>query len=102
MKKLSNTETELKKALLIKKLIFGQRTFFSIIKIAFRGKPEFYLFYYNAIFKDGVLFKQTQSSIEIDVIVVKKYVFLNFVEKHVRLKRKKKLNVIITIVIEYA
>ena len=27
-----------------------------------------FLFYYNAIFKDGVLFKQTQSSIEIDVL----------------------------------
>ena len=29
------------------------------------------------------------SSIEIDVIVAKKHVFLNFVEKYVRLKLKK-------------
>ena len=34
---------------------------------------EFNLFYYNAIFKDRVLFRKTQSSIEIDVIVVKKH-----------------------------
>ena len=32
----------------------------------------------------------------------KKYVFLNFVEKYVRLKGKKKVHVIITIIIEYA
>ena len=41
---------------------------------------------------------------EIDVIVVRKtYVALNFVEKYVRLKNKKKnINVIITNIIEYA
>ena len=31
---------------------------------------------------------KTQSSIEIDVIVVKEHVFLDFIEKHVRLKWK--------------
>ena len=31
---------------------------------------SFILFYYDAIFKDRVLFKQTQSSTEIDIIVV--------------------------------
>ena len=71
-------------------IIFDQRPFFSTIKLAFRGKPEFYLFYYNAIFKDRVLFKQTQSSIEIDIIVAKKHVFLSFVESSVRLKCKKR------------
>ena len=54
-------------------IIFDQRTFFSIIKLVFRGKLEFYLFYYNPIFKDRVLFKQIRSSIEIGVTVVKKH-----------------------------
>ena len=40
-----------------RKLWFGRRTFFSIIKLVFQGKREFYLFYYHAIFKDPVLFK---------------------------------------------
>ena len=31
--------------------MFGQRTFFTIIKLVFGEKREFYLFYYNAIFK---------------------------------------------------
>ena len=34
---------------------------------------------------------ETPSSIEIDVIVAKKHVFLNFIEKYVRLKWKRKL-----------
>ena len=38
-------------------IIFGQGTFFSMIKLDFRGKREFYLFYYNAFFEDRVLFK---------------------------------------------
>ena len=38
-------------------IILGQRTFFSIIKLVFRGKREFYLFFYNAIFKDCILTK---------------------------------------------
>ena len=38
-------------------IIFGKRTFFSIIKLAFWEKLEFYLFYCNAIFKDRVLIK---------------------------------------------
>ena len=50
-------------------IVFGQRTFFSIIKLVFRGKREFYSFYYNAVLKDCALFKQTQSSIEIDVML---------------------------------
>ena len=37
-------------------IIFGQRTFFSIMKLVFRGKREFYLFCYS-IFKDRVLLK---------------------------------------------
>ena len=65
--------------------MFGQRTFFSIIKFVFGEKDEFYIFYFITIFKDRVLFKETRSSIEIDVIVVKKtYFFLNFVQKYVR------------------
>ena len=72
--------------------MFGyQRVFFTIIKIALRVKGEFYLFSYNAIVKDRVLFKQTRSSIEI---------FLNFVEKYV--SEKEKVTVIVTIIIEYA
>ena len=38
-------------------IMFGQRTFSSIVKLVFRGKREFNLFHYNAIFKDRVLFK---------------------------------------------
>ena len=37
--------------------IFGQRTFFSIIKLVFWGKHEFYLFWYSAFFEDCKLFK---------------------------------------------
>ena len=48
--------------------------FFSTIKLVFQGKRELYLFYYNAISKGPVLFKSTQSSIEIDVIVVEKHI----------------------------
>ena len=54
------------------------------------------------LFKDCIFFKKTQPSIEIDVIVVKKYVFLNFVEKYVRLTWKNKVNVTIAIIIDYA
>ena len=50
-----------------------QKTFFSIVKLILREKDVFYLFYYNVIFKDRVLFKYTRSSIEVDVIVDKKY-----------------------------
>ena len=38
-------------------IMFGQGTFFFIKKLFSRGKREFYLLYYNAIFKDRVLFK---------------------------------------------
>ena len=37
-------------------IVFGQRTFFSIIKLVFREKHQYYLFYYNLIFKCCVLF----------------------------------------------
>ena len=40
-------------------MLFGHRNFFSIIKLVFQGKREFYLFHYTAIFKDCVLFKET-------------------------------------------
>ena len=60
------------------------------MKLVFWGKREFNLFYFNAIFKGRVLLKTTPSSIETDVIVVKKYVFWNFVGKYVRLKWKKR------------
>ena len=67
-----------------------ERTFFSIVNFFFREKHEFYLFYYGAIFKDGVLFKQTQSSLETDVIALKKRIYFSkFVGKYVRLKWKK-------------
>ena len=36
---------------------FGQRTFFFIIELVFRGKREFHLFNYNAIFKNRALLK---------------------------------------------
>ena len=59
---------------------------------------EFYLFYCDAFLKDCVLFKSALSSIEIAVIVVKRHVFLNFVERHEGLKIKRKnINIIIII-----
>ena len=68
--------------------------FFSIIKLIFQGKREFYFFYYKTIFTYQVLFKQTQLSIKITIIVVKNikktYVFLNCAKKCIRLKLKKK------------
>ena len=42
------------------------------MRLVFQEEHEFYLFYYSANFKDHVLFKQTQSRIKIDVILVKK------------------------------
>ena len=55
-------------------ITFGQKTFSSIIKLVLRGKHESYLFYYNPILKDHLLFKSNQPRIETDVIEVKKYV----------------------------
>ena len=55
------------------------------MKAVCRGKYEFYSFYNDDIIKDGILFRKTQSSIEIDVTVVKKHVFLNVVERYMRL-----------------
>ena len=44
-------------------MILDQRTFFSIIKLVFREKREFYLFYYDAIFKDSV-FSKTNNTVK--------------------------------------
>ena len=62
--------------------MFGQRTFFSVMKLVFWGKCGFSLLCCGAILEDHVLFKYTEWSIEIDVIVVKK-TYLNFIEKWV-------------------
>ena len=70
-------------------IIFGQRSLFSFIKLAFREKLEFYLLYYNAIFKDCILFKETQSGIKIDVIVVKKHMPFKFPWKVCKIEVKK-------------
>ena len=70
-------------------MIFGLRTFFTI-KLAFWIKYDFNLFYYDAILKDQISFKQTHVYLndtdvtETDVIVVKKH----FIKK-VRLTLKK-------------
>ena len=56
--------------------IWSENFLFLIIKPDFQVKLEFYLFYYNAFFKDCILFKWTRSSIEIDTIVVKKHIFV--------------------------
>ena len=77
--------------------LFYQKNCF--LELIFWEKREFYLFYFNSIFKDRVVFKETQSSIAIDVIVVKKHPFLNFVEKYARLKWKKEVNVIINLIV---
>ena len=54
-------------------IMFGLKTFFSIIKLVFPEKQS-YLFYYNYVFKDKILFKYTQLNIEVDTIVVKKHI----------------------------
>ena len=58
-------------------IIFGLKTFFSIIKHVFPEKQS-YLFYYNYVFKDKILFKYTQLNIEVDTIVVKKHISFKF------------------------
>ena len=54
-------------------IIFVLKTFFFIIKLVFPEKQS-YLFYYNYVFKDKILFKYTQLNIEVDTIVVKKHI----------------------------
>ena len=54
---------------------------------------SFILFYYDAIFKDRVLFKQTQSSTEIDIIVV--ICLFKFCWKVCKIKVEKKVNVLL-------
>ena len=56
----------------------------------------FYLFYYNAIFKDRVLFKDTRSSIEMTSLKTP------FFTQHLWWLLLKKVNVIVTVIIEYA
>ena len=59
-------------------------------KPVFRGKCQSYVFNYNVILKDRVLFKKSQPSIETDVIVVKKNIrFLKFRWKIYKIKVKK-------------
>ena len=57
------------------------------MKLVFREKREFHLFYYNVIFKDRVLFKSTQWSI--DVTVVKNIYLFKFSWKLCKIKVKK-------------
>ena len=56
---------------------------------------------FSVIFKDRVLFKYTQSTIEIDVIAVTKSRSSSILLKRMQMKRKK-ASVIITFIIEYA
>ena len=56
----------------------------------------FYLSYYNAIFKDRVLFKDTRSSIEMTSLKTP------FFTQHLWWLLLKKVNVIVTVIIEYA
>ena len=69
-----------------------------MIKLAFRGKREL-----NFIFKDHDLLDSVEHW-NWRHCSQKTYVFLNFVEKYVRLilKWKKKINVVITIIAEHA
>ena len=68
--------------LLMRQILFGQRTFFSMIKcISFLFSNENGSSVYSiikTILKDRVLVKQPHSSIEIDVIEVKKIHHLKF------------------------
>ena len=54
--------------------MLGQRISFSMIKL-FSGKNVSFIYPINAIFNDRILFKQIQSSIEIDVILFKKHIY---------------------------
>ena len=53
-------------------MIFVQNTSFSIIRFVFREKWELYLFCVNAIFKDHILFQQTQANTEYLLICLNK------------------------------
>ena len=59
-----------------------------MIRLVFTEKREFYLFYYDLIFKDPVLSNQIQSGIEIDVIVVKNVCLFKFCWKVCKIKVK--------------
>ena len=53
-------------------MIFVQNTSFSIIRFVFQEKWELYLFCVNAIFKDHILFQQTQANTEYLLICLNK------------------------------
>ena len=72
--------------------MFGQRTLFSFIKRLFQQNHELYFMY--SITMQFLMIVETLSSIEIDVIAAKKHVFLNFIEKYLRLKWKKNVNLL--------
>ena len=82
--------------------MFGQRTWFSIVNFVFLGYCESYLFYYNAIFEDAYYLRRLSRALKLTSFWSQKtcVVFLNFVE-NVRFKWKKKVDVVITIIIEY-
>ena len=46
-------------------IIFGQKTFFSSIKLVFRGKRQFYLFYYDTIFKYRVYLRRLTRALKL-------------------------------------
>ena len=64
-------------------IIFGQRTFFSIIKLVFRGKHEFYLFSYNGISKIAYYLSRLSRALKLASLWAKNIFFLDFVQKYV-------------------
>ena len=62
----------------------------------------FIYFITTPVSKIACYFNRLSRALKLTSLYSKTYVFLNFVEKYVRLKWKKKANVIITIIIEYA
>ena len=69
--------------------VFRQRTFFSIIKLVWRETWVLFILL-QCYFERRVLFKKTQSSIEIDVIVDKNICLFKFRWKVCKITVKKK------------
>ena len=68
-----------------------ENLFSGLRELVFREKTWVFFFYYNAIFKDCALFKYSKLSIEIDIIIVKKHIYLfKFCEKVCKIKVKKR------------
>ena len=78
---------------------------FFIMKLVFFGENVSFIYSAGTLFSKIVYYlSRLNRALKLKSFICsqKTYVFLNFVEKDVRLKWKKRVNVIITIITEYA